>query len=127
MTKLFCSQVSNRDTRQDTAYPPASQHTLFTGLQNNIIHGDTFNVYNSALFATDTLTEPDWSTHRRRILDSCICFKILPGSIEVGAFHYSEERFNVRKCYPDSCAAVLAKKSCSDYKTLWKPGYFMTL
>ena len=53
---------------------------------------------------------------------SCTCVdtvKILHRSTATGAFHYSEERFIVPKCHPDSCAVVLAKKLWSDYKTLW--------
>ena len=32
-----------------------------------------------------------------------------PQATHLEAFHYSEERFNVRKCHPDFSAAILAK------------------
>ena len=42
-------------------------------------------------------------THRRCIFYMC---QVLHGNIATGAFHYSRESFNVRKCHPDTCAAV---------------------
>ena len=52
---------------------------------------------------------------------------ILHGNIATGTFHYSEECLNVRKCHPDTCAAVLAEimQRLQDIAEI--RGYFMTL